>query len=211
MAGSWMKERARIVRGTVSSDHIVQLFDGPESLGDAVSAFLQEGMTAGARLLVAAKAANVREISRGLADRGHSMPDLVTNGHLTVIDAHATLKALLRHDCPDAERFDAHLGDLVARLSLDSLAPLRIYGELVEILAEEGNFRGAAALEDLWNELGTLVPFSLLCGYSSVHFAAPGAERTLAHICARHTRVQQSHVDILGNWLLEQPHSVGAV
>jgi hypothetical protein len=186
----------------VSSEHIVQLFDARESLGEAVAAFLQEGVLPGAPLLVVAKPGNVEEISRGLRRLGVAVPDLLASGQLTVMDAPATLGAIARNGMPDSRLFDAHIGDAVARLA-GGPAPLRIYGELVEILAEEGNFRGAEALEDMWNDLGTVVPFTLLCGYSSAHFAAPNAGSVLQHICARHSRVHQSHSDSLGNWLLD--------
>jgi hypothetical protein len=107
--------------------------------------------------------------------------------------------------------FDLHIGDLVARLAGDSGAPVRIYGELVEILAEEANFSGAEEFEDLWNRLGIVVPCTLLCGYSSAHFAAPAAGAALQHICRRHTRVHQSRSDMLGNWLLDGRASVAGL
>ena len=208
---SMMQEPEGILRVGASSDHSVQLFDTPESLGEAVASFLAEGLEGGGRLLVAARAASVWEVSRGFADRGISMSDLVTSGRLTVVDAHATLRALLCNERPERTLFEAHVGGLVARLSAGSPAPLRIYGELVDILAEEGNFDGAAALEDLWNELRTVAPFALLCGYASGHFAAPNAGRALEHICARHGRVHQGHADLLGSWLLGQSRHADAV
>ena len=119
-------QRERVVRGTVSSDHVVQLFDSPESLGECVAAFLHEGYLGGGRLIVAAKAVNVRQISKGLERRGLSVSELMARGSLTILDAHATLKALLRNGSPDPQLFDAHLGDVVAQHSV-CFAPCLIF------------------------------------------------------------------------------------
>ena len=79
--------------------------------------------------------------------------------------------------------------------------PLRVYGELVELLAEEGNFEGSCAIEDVWNDLGRRHSFRLLCGYSAAHFADPGKAAALRAICDRHSRVQTHSADSLGSWL----------
>lgn len=196
-----VKQRQQVVRGAVRSEHVVQLFDSPESLGEAVAAFLRAGLDAGGRLLVVAKASNVREMAKALERAGLSMSSLVDQDRLTILDAHSTLRAIVRSGSPDARLFDTCIGDVVVRLAAQA-GPLHIYGELVEVFAEEGNFHAAIELEELWNQLGAMVPFSLLCGYSSAHFAAPYAGAALRHICERHTRVHQSNGDILGNWLL---------
>ena len=196
-----LKQRQQVVRGTVCSEHVVQLFDSPESLGEAVAAFLRAGLEARGPLLVVAKASNVRQIAKALERAGLSMSSLVDQDRLTILDAHSTLRAILRNGSLDARLFDARVGDVVVRLAADG-GPLHIYGELVELFAEEANFHAAIELEELWNQLGAMVPFSLLCGYSSPHFAAPYAGAALRHICDRHTRVHQSNGDILGNWLL---------
>jgi hypothetical protein len=58
----------------------------------------------------------------------------------------------------------------------------------VELLAEEGNFRGAQRLETLWNELAERCSFTLLCGYCAAHFVTPGAGAALQEICRSHSR-----------------------
>jgi hypothetical protein len=41
----------------------------------------------------------------------------------------------------------------------------------------------------LWNELAVRMSFTLLCGYSAVHFASDETRETLATICRMHTHV----------------------
>jgi len=130
------------------------------------------------------------------------MPALIAEGRLTVLDAPLTLRSFMRNGAPDPRLFAATLCEAVGRLCAESKDNLRIYGEMVEILAEEGNLRGAEELEELWNQLGARESFTLLCGYSSAHFAAPNAGKALEEICRKHTRVHQDNADLLGNWLL---------
>jgi hypothetical protein len=194
--------RQRVAKGTVNSEHTVQLFDVPESLGESVAAFLHEGLLEGAPLLVVARPANLRSIGDALTQRGLSMPALIEDQSLVVLDAHTTLNSFMRNGAPHPPLFDASVASVVGRFARGTSARLRVYGEMVDILAEEGNYRGAEELEELWNALGTMYSFSLLCGYASAHFAAPDAGDSLQHICHRHTRVHQNHVDLLANWLL---------
>ncbi len=199
----------RADQGRITSEHVVQFFDGPESLGEAVGLFLDEGYRAGENLLVVVKPAHFKSIAMAMARLGHPVGDLVTEGRMTVIDAAAALRSFMRRADPDASLFQQSVGQTVRRLSHPP--GVRIYGEMVEILAEEGNYRGAERLEALWNELGTEVAFKLFCGYSSAHFAAPNAGDALRAICARHSHVHQDQADLLGNWLLANRRGDGSL
>ena len=106
----------------------------------------------------------------------------------------------MRGSSPDPARFEQTIGSLVAHLAGDG-DPLRIYGELVEVLAEEGNLTGACELESLWNELATRHRFALLCGYSAAHFTSPADVPSLHAICGTHSCIQRSTTDMLGGWL----------
>src|SRR5205085_9449581 len=81
-------------------------------------------------------------------------------------------------------------------------AGLSAYGEMVDILASEGNFKAAHELEAEWNALATQASLTLLCGYASAHFAVAERE-TMSKVCAAHTRVETDAGDALGQWLLE--------
>src|SRR2546427_6739926 len=47
--------REKVVRGGLTSEHIVQFFDTRESLADSVAAFLAEGCRQGERLILLAR------------------------------------------------------------------------------------------------------------------------------------------------------------
>lgn len=185
------------------TEHVVQLFDTPDSLANVVSAFLNEGWRAGDSLLVVAKPSHWTRVSDRLERRGCPVNQVIRDGGLTVMDAATTLAQVSRYGASDRALFLDKIGGLVGRLvSESSSGRVRIYGEMVELLAEEGDLRGAQVLEGLWNELGERQPLTLLCGYSAAHFAASDTMPALHAICAAHSRVQKNTSDLLGNWLV---------
>ena len=184
-----------------SHEHIVQLFDTTESLADVVSAFLNEGWQRGEHLLVVSKPVHWARTSERLERRGCPVSKAIKDGRLIVLDAATTLAKIMRFGIADRQLFLDHVGALVGRLVAESTG-VRIYGEMVELLAEEGDLHGAQLLERLWNELSERQPFTLFCGYSAAHFAGPHALPALHSICGAHTRVQQHTSDVLGNWLI---------
>jgi MEDS: MEthanogen/methylotroph, DcmR Sensory domain len=193
------------------SEHVVQLFDTTDSLANVVSAFLSEGWLAGDQLLIVAKPANWLRTSERLERRGCPVAAGLKEGRITVLDAATTLARINRHGSIDRQLFFDHIGSLVGRLVSASHAAVRVYGEMVELLAEEGDLRGAQQLEHLWNELAERQPFVLLCGYNAAHFTDPGVLPALKAICTAHTRVQKNTSDMLGNWLVgREPNQLGA-
>jgi len=184
-------------------DHIVQFFDIPESLGNAVARFVQEGVAAGETTLVVARPASLHAIAQALNARGLALPALLDSGTLVVRDAATTMRALMGDRAPKAAAFEQVVAGMVRKLAAESPRGLRIYGEMVDILAAEGNFDGAEELETLWNHLGEKVPFKLLCGYTSAHFAGTSTGHGhLRSVCDLHSSVHQDSIDVLGNWLL---------
>jgi hypothetical protein len=138
-----------------------------------------------------------------MAARRSSAGTAIKDGRLSVLDAATTLARTTRFGVVDRQLFFGHLGALVGRLVTESTG-VRIYGEMVELLAEEGDLHGAQLVERLWNELSDRQPFSLLCGYSAAHFTDAHALPALHAICGAHSRVQQDTSDLLGNWLISR-------
>lgn len=190
-------------RRAVVHEHILQFFDTRDSLGNVVSAFLHEGWEHGEHLLVIAKPRHWTRIADRLARRGWTEAEAVEQGRLTVLDVHAVVPGILRGRNIDAPLFHATVGALVARLAHRSTrAGLRIYGEVVEVLAEEGHFESAREVEKLWNVLREHHEFNLLCSYSAAHFTGPAGAPALRAIRDQHSRVQRNASDLLGSWLL---------
>lgn len=194
--------RERVVRGNVASEHLVHLFDEPQSLVDTVATYLCDGWRRGDALLVVARASHWALTSVELAARECPVDELVAAGRLVVLEAPTTLAAFMVNGEPDPERFQHSVGDTVRRLCRESSAGLTIYGEMVDILAAQGNFIAAEHLETLWNTLSTECSIRLLCGYSSAHFGDERTGKHLNRICELHTDSGSRPTDLLASWLL---------
>ena len=183
--------------------HYLQLFDTAESLGASVAAFLTAGRALNERLLVLCTGVHWPAVAEALRARALDPDVAIRDGELTVLDADELLARITRRGQPSRSLFRQILGSIVDRLCSESETGARIYGELVELLAQEGNYQGAERLEQFWNELGREHPFTLLCGYSAAHFAAPDAGSALAAICLQHSGTFTHAGDALGHFLLK--------
>jgi hypothetical protein len=195
-----MTHRERVRRGDGASEHLVQLFDEPDSRVEAVAAFLYRGWLAGAPLLVVARPINWALIEARLEVMGCPVADTIAAGRLVALDAATTLASFLEAGGPDDQLFQEQVGTVVSRLS--KLGRLNVYGEMVDILAEQGRLDAAHELEILWNRLAAAESFTLLCGYASAHFGDARDAEALHRICRAHTGVHADAGDLLGTWLL---------
>ena len=183
--------------------HTVQFFDILDTLGSAVAQFVDDSVASGRTVVLVARPTTLTAVTQALAGRGVSLDDLARSGRVVIRDAGGLLRSFMGTRLPMADRFEATVAAAVRELAADHPDGLAVYGEMVDILASEGNFDGAEALEQLGNELGRDGSFTLLCGYSAAHFAAtPGAQAHLSRVCDLHSDVKQDQADLLANWLL---------
>lgn len=133
--------------------HQVQLFINAERLAGQVVEFVDVALRASGTALVIARRAHLGAIESRLA----------TTEHVHRIDADELLAQLLVDGHIGREQFAVHVGALIERLV--AAGPLRVYGELVDLLWAAGNADAMLELESLWDELLGRLPFALLCGY----------------------------------------------
>jgi hypothetical protein len=193
-----------IVLGSVTSEHIIELFDTQASRAKTVAAFLTEGLRHGDTVLVVARRRHWTAVAKRLKRQGCDLDDAIAQRHVIVLDAVITLGKFMRRGRIDPVLFESVIGTCVSELAAHFQRGLRIYGEMVDLLAEEANLEGARNLEELWNALSSRYSFVLLCGYASAHFADPGTRAKLQTICDAHTDVQANSDDALGNWVLAE-------
>jgi hypothetical protein len=178
------------------------LFDTTESLTDVLARFVSDGLRQDARVLIVARPRNWDAVAVRLVQQGLDVGEAVEQGRVTVLNAAATMGRFMRNGLPDPALFNDVVAALVERLVDTAPGGLYVYGEMVDLLAEEGDFHAAGLLETLWNELGAQCSFTLLCGYCAAHFAAPNAGRALDAICRAHSHVRADAADPLGTWLI---------
>jgi len=196
-----MTTREIVVRGHVPSDHVIQLFDTSDTRAEAIADFLSEGYRKGEALLLVISSQNWERVVQRLHDAGVPIDAALASGALTVLDAGKILERCLRNGRPDVALFEASLGPAVRGVAASG-KPSRIYGELVDLLAAEGDFHSVQLLEDLWNNLCDQLGFSLFCGYSAAHFGDPRSADSLQSICRSHSLVRANSRDLLGSFLV---------
>src|SRR5690242_7619255 len=177
--------------GTSASRHEAQIFDDKTSMAATVAGYIDDGWQAGDTILVVATAPHWTSIRQRLDTMGVPVADAITAGRLIVRDAWQTLGGLQWHERLDDVRFDVSVGHLVRTL-IQRGRPLRIFGEMVDLLAGAGDHACAEQLEALWNGLASRHPFRLLCGYSVSSFGDPRSRVALRRLCDAHQHV---HID----------------
>jgi hypothetical protein len=78
----------------------------------------------------------------------------------------------------------------VLKRALARSGPVRIFGEMVALLWNDGHHGAAVDLEALWNELAKQYAFSLLCAYPADIEASDEHADELAQIYAAHSDVK---------------------
>ena len=149
-----------LVRHPGARDHMVQVYQDPDFLIDAVAQYVGSGLAAGEAAIVIARPENLDRLVREL-ERMH----ISRSPAFKFLDAEATLAKFMVGGTPEWTGFHKLIGGTIAEMRLQYPA-VRAYGEMVDILWQRGEQKAAVRLEEFWNEIGRLQTFSLLCAYA---------------------------------------------
>jgi len=174
----------------VANYHAVQFYQDEASLAATAAGFLADGIAVGQPALVVATAGHRARIVAALKTRGLNADELRRTGELNVFDARKMLSSLMVGGMPDPLLFKSNVGDAIERLCFDRQpSSIRAYGEMVDLLWQDGNSDGAIRLEILWNQLASAYEFSLLCGYAVGHFHKESVRSRFKEVCDQHSHV----------------------
>jgi hypothetical protein len=172
--------------------HDVTFYRDDSALAAVVARFLADGIRSGQPTVVIATATHRAAFSAALAGMGIDV-DEVHHRDLVWLDAYETLSAFMEGGRPNAELFEATVGNVFERMLNDRrYVTVRAYGEMVDILWREGKQDAAIELEALWNELAAKYAFTLLCAYDKKGFAAAPNSDGVTSICMLHTSVVEN-------------------
>lgn len=167
--------------------HRVAFYDSDAGLVESVVDFLRPSLWGGVAVVVAA-ADHRRAFAAALVASGVDAAAAVRSGRLVVLDASDTLERFLVGDDPHAPAFEQVVGGVLDG-AIRMGGPVRVYGEMVAVLWQQGRVATAMRLEELWNQIAATRAFELLCGYPSALFAHPSCARRFEALCSRHTDV----------------------
>lgn len=164
-------------------DHIVQVYQDLEFLTEAVTEYIGTGLARGeAALIIATPEHRAAFLDQLDADQA------IKQGQLKLLDAQETLARFTTSGMPEWRSFHEIIGGVIAELRLQ-YPTVRAYGEMVDLLWQDGEREAAIRLEEYWNELGKLQTFSLFCAYYLDNLDANAYGGPLECVCKVHTHM----------------------
>jgi excisionase family DNA binding protein len=146
------------------SDHLVQFYEADAVLVETVVEYVAAGLRSGEVVIAIISEAHRAEVEDGLRSDGLDLDAARAGGHYIALDAAETLRQIMADGTPAPPRFRKAIGTVFARAA-EGGHPIRAFGEMVALLAAEGDHTAAVRLEALWNGLRQVHAFSLLCAY----------------------------------------------
>ena len=170
--------------------HMVQFYEDDDLLAASVARFIADGIASASPALVIARPENLTRMRSQLGARAVDVERAVEAGTLALLDAEETLARLRVNGALHRERFDALIGDVLGRLLRgDPSTPLRVYGEMVDLLCAEDDVAGALTLEGFWSEITSPYRIFTLCGYAIDRFRSAEGDDAFNRICDAHTEI----------------------
>ncbi len=168
--------------------HAVQFYEHESYLLDSVSDHLGLALGAASAGILIATPQHRDGVAQRLTARGLDVVRAGAQGRYLALDARDTLTTFMVDGWPDPARFDDTIGTLIVKAR--ARAPqVHAFGEMVALLWAAGNRDAAIRLEELWTELRTRQPFSLLCAYPIEAFHDTSHAKPFSDMTAIHTSV----------------------
>lgn len=163
---------------TAGAGHVVHFYERVDTLALAAADFLGAGLAElGGAAIVIATPAHASAIARVLTAAGIDVEAGRDEGLYVELDAEDLLASYMVDGRPDPSLCELALFPMLTEMGAGN-RPLRVYGEMVDLLWQAGNARAAHELERLWNSFGAGASFALFCGYDSNSVGGPKRART---------------------------------
>jgi PAS domain-containing protein len=169
-------------------EHFVQFYEDDLALVDSLAAYVGAGFRAEERVLLFLTPPHREFVDQQLVADGFDLRAFRSSGQYVTLDAAQTLARLMRGGEPDPSLLTQHVKPLLLGNGRDR-RKLRVFGEMVSLLAANGNVEAAVQLEHLWNSLIKEHSFSLFCAYSLEAVRGEHGSHRLLNICQAHSHV----------------------
>lgn len=164
-------------------EHVIHIYESDRALLATLEHFVVGGLRKGESVIVVATAEHTAALNEMLEAYGVQLESL--RERLICLDAEQALAQFMVDGWPDERLFTSFVKDVVARATREGQR-VRIFGEMVAILWEQGNDAATVRLEQLWNKFCHTGAFPLLCGYPKDGFKRKSS--SIGEILAAHTK-----------------------
>lgn len=175
------------VRVVTPHNHAVNFYDHDGDIVAAVARFAADGLGRGERVIVVATAEHRDALDEVLLQYCADAVRARITGRYLTLDAREMLAKFMVDDRPEPRRFEATLGAVIDAAVSDGCG-VRVFGEMVSLLWNDGNVSGTIELEALWNDVAATRAFTLLCGYPTSALSGESLNDTNL-VCALHSEV----------------------
>jgi hypothetical protein len=171
-------------------DHIVQLYQDQEFLNRAVCRFAAGAIANGEGIILVPTAAHWEAFRPRLEAEGVDIETSQESGQLTVVDADELLPQFMRDAMPDAPVFLGLAADVVAKARNAGRYPkVRWWGEMVNLLWEQGNAAASMSLEDQFDRLAHHHEIAIFCSFVMDNFNGEVHSRMLPRLGQNHSHL----------------------
>lgn len=181
--GSWCRHG--------DQEHGVQFYSQDKFLIEELTAYIGSALCAGDAAIVVCTEPHRESLLKRLMS-GISVPALMEQGRLVVLDAQQMLGTFMVEGWPNEQRFKEVVGGVVAKSAVAAQTEhprVAIFGEMVALLVAQGEPDAAVRLEQLWNSLSQTRSFSLFCAYPMSSFKKEADANLFVQVCNEHSAV----------------------
>lgn len=183
------------------SAHAVQFYDDDNFLCEVIADFVAEGLANGDPVIVIPTSERAEALKAELTERGVDIGRALEEDRFRLLDAQETLAEFMRGPMLVEEQCRQVLDRIINGVEPVAAEgrPVRVFGEMVDVLWRSGNPVAAIRLESIWNAALHRVPVSLLCAYAMDNFNRSVHEKAFDELCSQHTRVLPTETYLRGD------------
>jgi hypothetical protein len=171
-------------------DHIVQLYQDQQFLNRAVCRFAAGAIANGEGVILVPTAAHWEAFRPRLEAEGVQVKAAQDSGQLTVVDADELLPRFMKDAMPDAPVFLGLAADVIAKAHGEGQYPkVRWWGEMVNVLWEQGNVAASMNLEDQFDRLAKHHEIAIFCSFVMDNFNSEVHSRLLPRLGQNHSHL----------------------
>jgi hypothetical protein len=179
-----------LLAGAGPRDHIVQLYQDQQFLNRAVCRFAAGAIANGEGVILVPTAAHWDAFRPRLEAEGVDVNGAQARGQLTVVDADDLLPRFMRDTMPDAPVFLGLAADVIANARGQERYPkVRWWGEMVNVLWEQGNVAASMSLEDQFDRLAKHHEIAIFCSFVMDNFSSEVHSRLLPRLGQNHSHL----------------------
>jgi len=171
-------------------DHIVQLYQDQKFLNRAVCRFAAGAIANGEGVILVPTAAHWEAFRPRLEAEGVDVKAAQDDGQLTVVDADELLPRFMKDSMPDAPVFLGLAADVITKARGENRFPkVRWWGEMVNVLWEQGNVAASMNLEDQFDRLAKHHEIAIFCSFVMDNFSSDVQSRLLPRLGQNHSHL----------------------